>query len=126
MSRRTEFLTDEQREKIEPWPLKEEMPRIRDRPRGHDRRVIEGILWVFRTGERWKDLRNRHPSAANCWRRPKRRETDILWLNMWPTGNRKGNRTVLSGIDNEGDTKPSGPLPGWALFGLFSASFGEI
>lgn len=94
MSRRTEFLTDEQWEKIEPLLPKEEMPRRRGRPRANDRRVIEGILWVLRTGARWKDLPDRYPSPATCWRRLKRWEEEGVWLNIW--------RTFLSQLDREG------------------------
>jgi transposase len=72
MSRRTELLTDEQWAKIEALLPKEEMPRRRGRPRADDRIVIEGILWVLRTGARWKDLPDRYPNPATCWRRLKR------------------------------------------------------
>lgn len=39
------------------------------RPRVPARMCLEGVLWVLRTGTRWKDLPERYPSPATCWRR---------------------------------------------------------
>ena len=39
------------------------------RPRVDPRACFEGILWVLRTGARWKDLPSRFPSYPTCWRR---------------------------------------------------------
>lgn len=39
------------------------------RPRISSRACFEGILWVLRSGARWKDLPSRFPSYATCWRR---------------------------------------------------------
>ena len=39
------------------------------RPRVASRPCFEGILWVLTTGARWKDLPERYPSPATCWRR---------------------------------------------------------
>jgi len=39
------------------------------RPRVAARPCLEGILWVLRTGARWKDLPIQYPSPATCWRR---------------------------------------------------------
>ncbi len=39
------------------------------RPRHEPRRVLSGILWVLRSGARWKDLPNRFPSYQTCHRR---------------------------------------------------------
>lgn len=39
------------------------------RPRVNSRQCMEGILWVLKTGARWKDLPDRYPSFTTCWRR---------------------------------------------------------
>jgi len=36
------------------------------RPRHDDRAVLNGILWVLRTGAPWKDLPDRYPSSSTC------------------------------------------------------------
>jgi transposase len=39
------------------------------RPRVHPRACLEGIIWVLRTGARWKDMPPHLPSPSTCWRR---------------------------------------------------------
>jgi transposase len=39
------------------------------RPRISSRKCLEGILWILTSGARWKDLPERYPSPATCWRR---------------------------------------------------------
>ena len=39
------------------------------RPRVKDKEVMEGILWVLRSGARWKDLPKEYPSYQTCHRR---------------------------------------------------------
>ena len=39
------------------------------RPTVPPRACLEGILWVLRTGARWKDLPESYPSYVTCWRR---------------------------------------------------------
>ncbi len=39
------------------------------RPRVEGREVLNGILWVLRTGAAWQDLPDRYPSPATCHRR---------------------------------------------------------
>jgi transposase len=70
MARREE-LTDEQWAILE--PLIPETPRRDDgrgRPELHSNRaVMNGILWVLRTGAAWCDLPDRFPSGTTCFRR---------------------------------------------------------
>ena len=39
------------------------------RPRRPDRDVLNGILWVLRTGAQWKELPKRYPPYQTCHRR---------------------------------------------------------
>ena len=67
-------LTDKQWEAIEPHipPVKRRKDG-KGRPRNHARDVLNGILWILRTGAPWKDLPDRYPSRATCHR----------WLQRW-------------------------------------------
>jgi transposase len=42
---------------------------VSGRPRRHDREIINGILWVCRTGAPWKDMPARYPPYQTCHRR---------------------------------------------------------
>ena len=69
MARREE-LQEEQWALIE--PLLPKPPRRADgrgRPRCEDRAVLNGILWILRSGARWQDLPDRFPSYQTCHRR---------------------------------------------------------
>src|SRR2546429_8941793 len=63
-------LTDAQWEKLEPLLPK---PKIREDGRGRPwrdpRDVLNGILWILRTGAQWKDMPERYPSRSTCHRR---------------------------------------------------------
>ena len=68
MARRSVRLTDAQWVKIEPH-----LPRPRrsvkgGRPRVSNRDVVDGILWVLKTGARWRDLPEGYPSESTCGR----------------------------------------------------------
>ena len=63
-------LTNEQWKRIEPiivssTPSKDP----RGRPARDPREVLNGILWVLRTGAPWKDLPQRYPPYQTCHRR---------------------------------------------------------
>jgi len=59
MSRRD--LTDDQWERLR--PLLPPQKRARGRPSGDHRRIINGVLWLDRTGAPWRDL----PTAYGPW-----------------------------------------------------------
>ncbi|RYD87896.1 MAG: transposase, partial [Sphingobacteriales bacterium] len=70
MARRMD-LTDEQWALIDPL-----LPKVvaredgRGRPRLHDdRSVLNGVLWILRTGAAWADLPDIYPSSSTCYRR---------------------------------------------------------
>ena len=63
-------LTDEQWAVVEPiLPKPPKRSDGKGRPRIDDRRILNGILWIMRTGAQWKDLPNRYPSYQTCHRR---------------------------------------------------------
>ena len=67
---RGEELTDEQWSLIE--PLLAELPKRDDgrgRPWRENRKIMNGILWIQRSGARWKDLPDKFPPYQTCHRR---------------------------------------------------------
>ena len=94
MARRGVRLTDAQWAKIE--PVLPRLPRTRrgGRPWIGNRAVIDGILWVLKTGARWCDLPAEYPSPSTCWRRLKRWDEDGTWLRIW--------RTFIAELDARG------------------------
>ena len=63
-------LTDEQWEVLEPL-IPDHFRRAdgRGRPWRNSRDVLNGILWVLRTGAPWRDLPERYPPYQTCHRR---------------------------------------------------------
>jgi transposase len=63
-------LTDKQWSKIEPILLQST---VKKDPRGRKprdpREVLNGILWILRTGASWKNLPDRYPPYQTCHRR---------------------------------------------------------
>ena len=53
------------------------------RPRVEPRACLEGILWVLASGARWKDLPERYPSPATCWRRLREWTDSGIFLKAW-------------------------------------------
>ena len=83
MARYGRLLTDAQWEKIRPL-LPQRPPRPRGgRPPAPDRKVLEGILWILRSGARWQDLPEEFPSPSTCWRRLRDWEEQGVWLTIW-------------------------------------------
>jgi transposase len=75
---------DEDRQLLQESPL---LPASRreGRPRANDRRTLEGILYVLRTGCRWNDLPAEYGSGVTCWRRLSQWEADGTWDRIWKT-----------------------------------------
>lgn len=94
MARYKPMLTDEQWKKVE--PLLPEFPRsAKGGPKPiNNRDCFEGILWVLRSGARWKDLPDSYPSASTCWRRLRDWEECDVWLTLW--------RVFLAELDEQG------------------------
>ncbi len=68
MARREE-LTDEQWSLIEPLFDKADVVQTRGRPPRDAREVLNGVLWILRSGARWSDLPDRFPPYQTCHRR---------------------------------------------------------
>jgi transposase len=54
------------------WPFLPKLTRRKDgrgRPWRENRAVLNGILWILRTGAPWADLPDRYPSCQTCHRR---------------------------------------------------------
>ena len=79
-------LTDEQWFRIAdlfPW---EPPTRAGGRPRIEPRVCLEGILWILRTGARWKDLPRSFPSPPTCWRRLQEWTASGIFQKAWRRG----------------------------------------
>lgn len=87
-------LTDAQWAKVARLLPEEKRSPLGGRRRIDDREVMEGILWVLRSGARWKDLPREYPSATTCWRRLREWEDAGVWLAIW--------RAFLSELDDAG------------------------
>jgi transposase len=68
MARREE-LTDEQWALIAPLFENPETVQTRGRPARSAREVLNGVLWILRSGARWQDLPDRFPPYQTCHRR---------------------------------------------------------
>ena len=76
-------LTDEQWSLISDlFPVPKPDPRG-GRPRVDSRQCLEGILWVLRSGARWKDLPRSFPSYVTCWRRFAEWSLSGVWDQAW-------------------------------------------
>lgn len=62
-------LTDQQWEIIEPLFQEKRRADGRGRPWRDARDVLNGVLWILRTGAPWKDLPDRYPPYQTCHRR---------------------------------------------------------
>lgn len=52
-------------------------PTVRARP------CFEGIVWILRSGARWKDLPKHFPSPSTCWRRLRDWTASGAWAQAW-------------------------------------------
>ncbi|WP_287127941.1 IS5 family transposase [Candidatus Cyanaurora vandensis] len=74
-------VTDEQWTAIEPLlPKQAQGP---GRPRTDDRKTLNGILWVLRSGRSWQDMPLEYGSRITCWRRFKSWSADGTWDRIW-------------------------------------------
>ncbi len=84
-------LTNEQWERTRPLLPK---PARAGRPRANDRRTINAILYVLKSGCRWCDLPSRLGDDSTAHRRLQRWAGDGTWGRIW--------RALLATLDEEG------------------------
>lgn len=85
-------ITDEQWAVIEPF-----IPKQRAGPgrkRKDNRRTLNGILFVLKTGCTWGDVPRTYGSPATCWRRFRNWAADGTWEQIW--------RALLSQLNAQG------------------------
>jgi transposase len=80
-------LTNRQWEKLEPLLPKSR----RGRPREDDRRIVNGILWVLRTGAPWRDLPERYGPWSTVHTRFRRWREAGVW------------EAILAAVQSEAD-----------------------
>jgi transposase len=85
-------ITDEYWRRLE--PLLPPPRRGRGRPRADDRKTLNGILYVLRTGCRWGDVPRKYGSPTTCWRRLRAWEENGIWERIW--------RLLLARLDEQG------------------------
>ena len=85
-------LTDAQWAVIEPLlPKQKPGP---GRRRADNRRTLNGILHVLKTGCAWEDMPRAYGAPTTCWRRLRAWAQDGTWERVW--------RTLLSQLDAQG------------------------
>jgi transposase len=87
-------IADELWERIEPVLPEHARSPHGGRDRLDDRWCLEGILWILRSGARWRDMPKRFPSGTTCWRRLQEWEAAGVWQEVW--------QTLLGELDGEG------------------------
>lgn len=80
--------------------MKPLLPRQRKgRPRGDDRRAINGILFVLKTGCRWRDMPRDYGAPSTCHRRLITWQTRGVWTRIL--------RVLLGQLEKRGRLKMS-------------------
>ena len=73
MAKYTRFINNDQWKLLEPLLPKAKRSAKGGRPPIENLEVLEGILWVLRTGAPWKDMPPRYPPYQTCHR----------WFQTW-------------------------------------------
>jgi len=88
---RYRLLTDQQWAVIQPLLPP---PARTGRPRADDRRTLDAILLILKSGSRWQDLPPELGSPVTAWRRLRHWEEQGVWEAIW--------RALLSTLDTQG------------------------
>jgi len=94
MALREVLITDEQWAKIAPHIPKQPPQPKGGRPWQSDRACFEAIIWMARSGARWKDLPPHFPSPSTVWRRLRDWQEADVFKDMW--------RAFLEELDEKG------------------------
>jgi len=83
MAKKEPCVTDEQWKTLEAL-----LPQYKSSPQGGrkrrgNREVFEGIVWVLRSGARWKDVPAEYPSPTTFWQRSREWQEQRIWLKTW-------------------------------------------
>ena len=74
------WLTDAQMARLEPF-----FPKSHGKPRVDDRRVLNGIFWVLRSGSPWADLPGRYGPPTTIYNRFNRWARAGVWVQVFET-----------------------------------------
>ncbi|MDG6956594.1 MAG: transposase [Nitrososphaerota archaeon] len=80
------------------------------RPRADDRRTINAILYVLKTGIPWNDLPEEYGDDVTAWRRLKEREEKGVWKRVMDAMVARGYSTGAVDMDSlsiDSDTIPA-------------------
>jgi transposase len=73
----------------------------RGRPRKNDRLVIEGILWILRTGAPWRDIPKEFGPWTTIANRYRRWTISGVWERMWGVLKKRCRQRIsYGGLDN--------------------------
>jgi transposase len=75
------FIDDEMWSKLE--PLLPQKTTKRGRPCEDTRRILEGIIWVIRTGAPWRDMPEEFGSWQTCYTRLRRWNERGVWEGIF-------------------------------------------
>jgi transposase len=87
-------LTDKQWKKIAPLLPEPEQSAKGGQVPASNRACLEGVLWLLRSGARYKDVPKHFPSGSNCWRRLKWWYEQGALLKAW--------QKILGMLDQKG------------------------
>ena len=84
MKKRPVLLSEAQWSVLAPlFPEPKQRKDGRGRPWATNKSCLLGILWILRTGARWRDLPDEYPDGSTCWRRLRMWEEQGVWLRAW-------------------------------------------
>ena len=87
-------LTDKQWKQLEPLLPEPPPSKKGGQIPASNRACLEGILWILRSGARYKDVPKHFPSGSTCWRRLKWWYEQGTLLDAW--------QTILGLLDKKG------------------------